>query len=515
MSARSATTVSEFLFDGFGVNALIGNFNYQYVDGSLYALGEPLKLKRSYNEADGGQLPAAPSGQPGIPTYNETLGYGWTHNYALNLTLPEAPGGEAGTVILRAPHGSQIRFAIGFDGTNYTYTAYHGILAKLRQVNTGGVITYEVTAADQSIVIFNAAGVMQKMTDPKGYVKTFTYDGQNRLKEVIDAGTSNKLTLIYDANGLLTTVEDGKGRTAVYTYQNGDLKTAKDFNGYTWTYNYNQYHLLLEVVDPLGNKLARSEYDPLGRVLNQYDASNNHVLTLAFPDPQTTQITDALGNIRIAKFDTKGLLKSVTDASGKDLGKTFDKEFNLSGLTDPRGNTTQLAWDANSNLKTVTDPLNNVMQLAYDANNNLTQTTDALGRVTKFFYNGTLLDHTTDSLNNTTTYQYTTAADAPQPPGLLKTVTDPTGRVTTCVYNNLGQRITVTDPQGNITQYTYDAIGRVDATTDPLGRVTKSNYDTAGNLQSLICNFVAGQPQNYQNAYNLTVKLTVTMRRGD
>ena len=42
-----------------------------------------------------------------------------------------------------------------------------------------------------------------------------------------------------------------------------------------------------------------------------------------------------------------------------------------------------------------------------------------------FAYDGTLLTQSEDALGNVTRYTYTDAGDAPAPPGLLETVTDP------------------------------------------------------------------------------------------
>jgi YD repeat-containing protein len=65
--------------------------------------------------------------------------------------------------------------------------------------------------------------------------------------------------------------------------------------------------------------------------------------------------------------------------------------------------------------------------MTYDSRNNLTAMVDARGITTTYTYSGSLLLSSMDGLGHTTTYTYTTAADAPQPPGLLKAVTDPRG----------------------------------------------------------------------------------------
>jgi len=68
-----------------------------FVDTPGVLSGEKQRLERSYNSQ-------------AIGIYTSSLGYGWTHNYAINLIFPNDPGGESGTVILKAPHGSRMRF---------------------------------------------------------------------------------------------------------------------------------------------------------------------------------------------------------------------------------------------------------------------------------------------------------------------------------------------------------------------------------------------------------------------
>ncbi|MEK7325141.1 MAG: hypothetical protein AAB217_07815, partial [Chloroflexota bacterium] len=169
--------------------------------------------------------------------------------------------------------------------------------------------------------------------------------------------------------------------------------------------------------------------------------------------------------------------------------------------------TSQMEWSEDgANLTKAIDALNHPTDLKYDLLNNLTQTTDALQHTTVYTYTGTLLTSFADALGKVTFYEYTTAADAPQPPNLLKSVTDPNALTTSYTYNEFGQRLTVAAPQGNTTTYTYDLLGRVETVTDTLGLVTKYEYDNAGRQVKIIRNYllVNGQViQNHQNTYNL------------
>jgi hypothetical protein len=85
---------------GQPINTSTGNYNYGTTDLSIPSVGQPLHFERTYNSM---QI-------TGTAVYSRPLGYGWTHNYEFNLTFPGDPGGEPGTVILKAPHGSRLRF---------------------------------------------------------------------------------------------------------------------------------------------------------------------------------------------------------------------------------------------------------------------------------------------------------------------------------------------------------------------------------------------------------------------
>jgi hypothetical protein len=96
------------------INTSTGNYNYQTTDFSIATVGQPLRFERTYNSSPLNNL--LPDTRP--------LGVSWTHNYDLNLTLTADKGGEPAMVILKAPHGSRLRFIDNGDGT---YSPYPGV----------------------------------------------------------------------------------------------------------------------------------------------------------------------------------------------------------------------------------------------------------------------------------------------------------------------------------------------------------------------------------------------------
>lgn len=154
---------------GGPVNTSSGNYNYQQQDISIATLGQPLRFERSYNSG-------------AAELYTTTLGYGWTHNYDIDLAF------EPSTVILKAPHGSRLRFVVNGDGT---YSAWPGVWGEMVQVGS----TYVVTATNQTVYTFDGDGHLVSLRDPQGNVTQFTYSG-GQLSRVTEPTGQRYLDLL-------------------------------------------------------------------------------------------------------------------------------------------------------------------------------------------------------------------------------------------------------------------------------------------------------------------------------
>lgn len=129
------------------------------------------------------------------------------------------------------------------------------------------------------------------------------------------------------------------------------------------------------------------------------------------------------------------------------------------------------------------------------------------GIVTSFRYDakGQLIS-TTDPLNHTTSFTYTTSG-GPTPAGLLQTTTDALNNVTQYQYDAAGNRTAVIDVANNPTAFSYDAMnrlklvmladnsthrfaydirGRMASFTDGNGKMTTYSYDDADRLVEVI-----------------------------
>jgi len=151
----------------------------------------------------------------------------------------------------------------------------------------------------------------------------------------------------------------------------------------------------------------------------------------------------------------------------------------------------------------VLNPTNGIItSFRYDAKGQLISTTDPLNHTTSFTYTSGgpqpagLVQTISDALNNVTHFQYDAAGnkiaviDAAQNStsftydsmNRLKTVTAADNSTSHFDYDNRGRKVSVTDGNGKVTSYTYDDGDRLTAVTDANQGVTQYAYDGENNL---------------------------------
>lgn len=475
---------------GKPINTRTGSVALQATDFSFPTASGPLTFERWYASET-------------VDVYTDLMGYGWTHSLDSRLYFPQDPQGQEGALMLKLHSANRFPFLI--TGEN-EFTAYPGLCGQLTY-HDGPPVTYTFTDDALNLYTFDENGRIQTVADAEGRALHYSYDGQEQLSRVEDDSGQRWLEFGYDGEGRLTQVTDHGGRQASYAYDAaGDLISAVDLAGQTWTYDYSD-HLLTEARDPRGVITERNEYDGQGRALRQFNGAGEQVVELTYNADGSVTSTDALGRSQTHVYDERGALAERFDAAGNSQEKSYDENFRPSTLSDAKGNTTELTWsETGGNLTELVDAQGNRIELTYDSLNNLTRVVDASNRSTELTYQGTLLVESEDALGNTTTYTYTDSGDAPAPPGLVESVTDPRGNTSRYSYNANGQRVSMTDALGNTTSFEYDDFGRLLATTDPLGRVTRNQYDALGRLTQTTRNYDPGRGQNEEGQYNIATR---------
>ncbi|MCP4420835.1 MAG: RHS repeat protein, partial [Chloroflexi bacterium] len=475
-----------------GLNTRTGNYGFQETDIALPIAGGNLNFSRSYASES-------------RDTYTTTMGYGWVHNYDMQLQFDNTA--LTHTVVLQAPGGSRFPYYGNGDGT---YTKYAGVTAALVRVDGANPedTVYTITAFDQTQAVFDADGKLTERIDPYGNSVTLTYADFNGTQRLFRATQGSRfLEYDYDNNGRLVEVMDSSSnsRTVALEYDsNDDLVMVTSTLGLTTTYEYSgMTHLLTRIIDPSGKSVRQITYDDNGRATIVRDGIGAAIADTTFSNSTVRVNGVPLTHTYSSRGTLEGITFSCADGStGCDTssGTGYDYNFNANQTADANNNApSTYIWNSSgSSLSYMQDALNNETFLGYDQFNNLTQTVNARGITTTYQYDNasfpTFLTQIIDGLDNSTLYTPTTVADGI--PGLLKQQEDPDGKIITYAYNDFGQITETVRAAGTseaiTTTYGYDTVGRL--TTNTQTSITESHtslnvYDDGNRLIATIANW--------------------------
>jgi RHS repeat-associated protein len=391
--------------------------------------------------------------------------------------------------------------------------------AAVADAENGGTLTRPTT-----VTVYDAAGNVISLTDPRGIVTKTEYDEWNRARKVIAAfGTADAVTTEtrYDANGnaralVLHNKVAGVDRPQVttYAYDAFDRQTSETLpsigDGHTrqTTTTYSRAGDALSVTDPKGQKIE-SDYDGAGRVFNQrFKRANNTIEETRF------SAYDKAGNL-LSRSDKHGTSTYAYDALNRITSETRETttagiadEYEVQSFYDISGNRTKVVYPAENGT-----PTGRVLTSTYDRANRMLRLFDGW-RLSEFTYDaaGNRLSHTqpngvltTSSFDAANRVTAISAVDASSTPiyaltyaydragnrrSSSETVASHGTRAIAWDYDNRYQLTSEswTGPQAQTRTYTYDLAGNrltrtIDATASGgLVEVTASVYDDLNQL---------------------------------
>jgi RHS repeat-associated protein len=456
------------------VNTATGAYYQQATDLKLTGAGTPFALTRNYRSDR---------------TATGLLGTGWSTQFDASLAA------GSGTETLSDSDGSQIVFTQNPDGT---YSPPAGVHLSLVKTASG----FTVSALDHTSRTFDANGRLTGILDASGHGLAEAYDASGHLASVTDTA-GRVVTFTVGSNGLLTKAALPDGRSVSYAYTGSDLSGVTDVRGGVTAYTYDGGNRLLTVVDALGHTVVTNTYDATtGRISSQTDGVGAKTTFAWKAATQESDMTDPNGGVWTDIYAGNVLTQSI-DPFGNSVSYSYDKALNQIGITDRAGNTTSMTYDAAGNMltRTAPAPLNYAESWTYDSAANITSHTDGNNHKTSYAYdslgrlssttdpNGGVAGRTYTSLGEqattttprgkTTSYGYDTA-------GNRTSVTTPAGEKTTFTFDSSGRVLTKTDPRGNLTganaaayttTYTYNAADLMATAKDPAGNTTTYGYD--------------------------------------
>jgi RHS repeat-associated protein len=526
VDARGNTTVQTTRYRVTG-DLKVGNFSVSLTDLSIPVAGIPITITRSYDSREKQSRDFGVGWSIDIQSVkiekNRNLGEEWGQvssggqlpSYCVDpqgeryvsITLPD---GRVEEFDLTVTPRCQALVPIQYPTISYTPRA--GTTSTLQAKNVGQVFyspsgvlydmdslepynptQYSLTTADGTAYELDQNFGIRTVRDTNGNSLTYGTSG-------ISHSSGKSISFTRDAKGRITQIIDPAGKAISYGYDlNGNLESVTDQEKNVTRYSYNTTHGLVDMIDPLGRRAVRNEYDGSGRLNAHIDAEGKRIEYNHDVQGRQEVVKDRNGNLTVYLYDENGRVLKKTDPLGKSTSFTFDAAGNKASETDPLGNTAKWTYDSKKNVLTETkiingqnvttshtynslgkvlttiDPQGNVTTNTYDVRGNLLTTKDPLGNISTNTYDGkgNLLT-TTDALNNTTSYEYDGYDNRTKQIG-------PTGTVTTYSYDSRGNKIAETDARGSTTTYAYDSTGKLLKVTDALGNVTVYEYDKAGN----------------------------------
>jgi RHS repeat-associated protein len=257
----------------------------------------------------------------------------------------------------RVSQRSQPRFA---GGTTYWTTFSYDLLGRPTQENA------PVSQVEPSgrITGYAYEGRDRKITDPRGYTTTRSFDVLGQLRRVIDPSPGGTTTYAYWPFGELASITDAAGNVTSWTPNvRGFVTATSDPDAGAWSYVPNAFGELVSQTDAKLQTVTYT-YDPLGRPHERVE-----------PEGTTTWTWGAAGhNTPTAKYI--GRLKSISSPGGysetntnDSLGRIVQQSLTIDGATYQvnRSYSPTTGWPATLQYPTSTSGYR--LQLAYDYQN--------------------------------------------------------------------------------------------------------------------------------------------------
>jgi len=481
------------------INTMSGDNFFTENDLQVPCPGLSLELVRNYNS---------------VQEHEGSLGKGWTHTYEWNLTALTHPFAEPTNdwMVLRTAEGREFKFPkqgatygpcaennlkLDNSGAGYTVTLPAGVVYSF---NTNGALTGIKDAWNNQLTLNYSDGKLTQVAHGNGQALNFTYDGNNRLINVM-AAADLTVGFDYDGNGRLTTATrhvSAQTFQTVYEYNNDSAIIRRtnargDAGEYGYTTNASGAALKGSSLNVGGYYTHTVSYALTNKTTITYTRGEvNQVLDYHY-DPATLRLSEVNGpgDKEISyQYDANDNITNETvsaPAIGESLvaWRQYDINHNVTqsavGYNATPANAWSYAWHASYHLPTlVTDPEGHKVGFEYQ--------NGAVSRV-KAYYTAN------DSYDTVFTYAGN---------GLLTQVETPNGATVSYTYDEYGNPAGVTPSAGPALAYQYNRLGYLERMTWPDSRSVQYESDAQGLVQSITYPDNSTETFDYDAVGNLT-----------
>lgn len=422
---------------------------------------------------------------------NVGLGYGWRHNFSLQLIERYQPPPKVGP---KQP-GKRWFELIDEEGNSHNFnlvkrgqTSYQSSsgLALLHDSDGRQVLI----RPDESHWVFtdhNGQWLLSGISNELGNELTLSYDKKQRLSHI--ACTANRGALLHYNSGnnivrISAYIIDKKGQyhtlpQLLASYQYNDhqsLIAAIDSQGATEQYKYFAGSLLKQRIRASGfshyfDWIGEAEYAKCCRQWGDEGAYDYHFV---YEGNKSTS-TDSLGNVEHYFHNDKELLTCFIDANGNKTEHQYDNQGRKVSTLDAIGERTRYVYNQAGQLAKKIEVDGSHTTYVYNAYGKRIATIDSLGRQFKRQFNGSgkLLSEITPD-GRVTVYEYNDA-------GHLCEKRTADGISTFFQWNENGELLAEKTGEA-LLRYSYDSLGRLNATCDALGLVTEYQRNARGQV---------------------------------
>lgn len=352
--------------------------------------------------------------------------------------------------------------------------------------------------ADDSVLAFNAAGVLQTVTQRNGWVITYIHDTAGKLTQVSNQ-FGRTLGFHYNPSGQLTSVTTPGGAVGYAYDSSGGLATVTYPDSTHRSYHYENTNIpaLVTGISIEGTRYAAIGYDAQGFATSTALAGNVNAYQVSYlgaAPGSVASVTDPLGNTRTYRYNSVRGTFAVTSSVAPSLTgapDAYSRVQNTLGLidseTDFKGVNTTYEWDTPRRLPISTTeaagtPESRTTQTTWHPQWRLPVTITEPGRTTTYTYDNlgnpltqTIADTASGGTARTSSWTYHAS-------GLVATETAPNGATSSYQYDSAGNLTSATNALGHLDTYTHDGAGRVLTHTAPTGLVTRYTYDARGRV---------------------------------